>query len=130
MDTKNDIENREDLYQLVKSFYVKLMNDKLMLHFFEEFKNPTHLEEHLQTLVDFWDNIIFYSGAYQKNAMRPHIDLQSTKPFSNQHFEQWLTHFNTTVDELFDGENAHAAKSRALSIATVMKIKLIEDSKS
>jgi len=127
---KKDIENRDDIYQIVKSFYVKLMNDDLMAHFFEDFKDPTHLEEHLQTLVDFWDNILFYSGAYKKNAMRPHIDLQATKPFSNEHFEQWLNFFNRSIDELFEGENAHAAKSRALSIATVMKIKMLEHGKS
>lgn len=127
---KRDIENREDIYQIVQSFYVKLLDDKLMLHFFEDFKDPIHLEEHLQVLVDFWDNIIFYSGTYQKNAMRPHLDLQANKPFSNEHFEHWLTHFNSSIDELFDGENAHAAKSRALSIATVMKIKVIGVCKS
>lgn len=127
---KKDIEDRDDIYQLVKLFYVKLMNDDLMIHFFEDFKDPIHLEEHLQTLVDFWDNILFYSGAYQKNAMRPHLDLQSSKPFENEHFEHWLNSFNLSIDELFEGENAHAAKSRALSIATVMKIKMLEHRKS
>ena len=46
-----DIENREDIYLLVKDFYVKLMNDDLMHHFFEEFTNPELLEKHLQILV-------------------------------------------------------------------------------
>jgi hemoglobin len=127
---KKELENREDIYQLVKLFYIKLMNDNLMCHFFEDFKDPKHLEEHLQTLVDFWDNMLFYSGTYQKNAMRPHLDLQASKPFENKHFELWLQHFNTSVDELFKGEMAHAAKSRALSIATVMKIKVLEQLKS
>ena len=123
---KKDIENREDIYFLVKDFYVKLMNDKLMFHFFEEFTDLNLLEEHLQTLVDFWDNILFYSGSYKKNAMKPHLDLQLKKPFEKVHFQQWISHFNTTVDEHFKGEIAHAAKSRALSIATVMQIKIYE----
>ncbi|MDF1517097.1 MAG: group III truncated hemoglobin [Lutibacter sp.] len=123
---KKDIENREDIYLLVKDFYVKLMNDDLMHHFFDEFSNPRLLEEHLQVLVDFWDNILFFSGTYQKNAMRPHLELQQKKPFRSEHFKQWLLHFNNTVDEHFVGEIAHAAKSRALSIATVMQIKIAE----
>lgn len=123
---KKDIENREDIYLLVKDFYVKLMNDDLMHHFFSEFSNPELLEEHLQVLVDFWDNILFFSGTYQKNAMRPHLELQQKKPFKSEHFKQWLLHFNNTVDEYFVGEIAHAAKSRALSIATVMQIKIAE----
>ncbi len=123
---KKDIENREDIYLLVKDFYVKLMNDDLMRHFFSEFSNPDLLEEHLQILVDFWDNILFYSGTYQKNAMKPHLDLQPTKPIKSEHFKQWILHFNNTVDEHFSGEIAHLAKSRALSVATVMQIKIAE----
>ncbi len=123
---KKDIENREDIYLLVKTFYMKLMSDDLMIPFFEDFKNPTHLEAHLQTLVDFWDNILFYSGGYRKNAMQPHLKMQQQKPFLEVHFSHWLSSFNNSVDELFEGDNSHAAKSRALSIATVMKIKIFE----
>lgn len=121
---KKDIQNRDDIYLLVKTFYVKLMNDEVMCHFFEEFKNPIHLEEHLQTLVDFWSNILFYTGEYRKNAMQPHLDLQQQKPFEIIHFKHWLSSFNASVDELFQGQMAHTAKSRALSIATVMQIKI------
>lgn len=121
---KKDIENREDIYLLVKTFYVKLMNDDVMCHFFEEFKNPQDLETHLQTLVDFWSNVLFYTGEYRKNAMQPHLDLQRQKPFESIHFKHWLSSFNASVEELFQGEMAHTAKSRALSIATVMQIKI------
>ncbi|PCH53017.1 MAG: hypothetical protein COC22_03265 [Flavobacteriaceae bacterium] len=123
---KKDISNRQDIYLLVKTFYVRLMNDDLVAHFFEDFTNPILLEEHLQTLVDFWDNVLFYSGGYRKNAMLPHLKLQETKPFSTRHFKCWLSNFNLTIDELFEGEIAHAAKTRALSIATVMEIKINE----
>jgi hemoglobin len=123
---KKDIENRDDIYLLVKTFYGKLMADDVMCHFFEDFKNPIHLETHLQTLVDFWDNILFYSGGYRKNAMQPHLDLHKKKPFKPIHFDRWLSSFNSAVDELYNGDLAHAAKSRALSIATVMKIKISE----
>jgi len=123
---KKDIQNRVDIYLLVKDFYVKLLNDDLMHQFFEEFTNPQLLEKHLQILVDFWDNILFYSGTYQKNAMKPHLELQPKKPFKKEHFKQWLLHFNNTIEEHFSGEIAHAAKSRALSIATVMQIKIEE----
>ena len=123
---KRDIENRDDIYLLVKDFYVKLLNDEVMHHFFTAFTNSELLEKHLQILVDFWDNILFYSGTYQKNAMKPHLDLQQKKPFKPEHFQLWLLHFNNTTDEHFIGEIAHAAKSRALSIATVMQIKIGE----
>ena len=123
---KNDIRNRQDIYLLVKEFYVRLMNDKLVSHFFEDFTNPILLEEHLQTLVDFWDNVLFYSGGYRKNAMQPHLNLHRKTPIAEVHFNAWLSMFNDSVDALFEGEMAHAAKTRALSIATVMKIKISE----
>lgn len=123
---KKDIENRDDLYLLVKKFYEKLLIDKSIGHFFEEFKQPEILETHLQTLVDFWDNVLFYSGGYRKNAMKPHLELHQKKPFKSEHFKCWLSSFNSAVDELFEGEMAHTIKSRALSIATVMEIKISE----
>lgn len=127
---KKDIENREDLYLLVKCFYVKLMSDEKMHHFFEDFTNPKLLEEHLQILVDFWDNILFYSGGYRKNAMEIHQKLHQKTSINSNHFNCWLSDFNATVDDMFEGENSHAIKSRALSIATVMKIKISESNNS
>ncbi len=122
---KKDVSNREDLYLIVKEFYDKLLVDKHLKHFFEKFQEENTLEHHLQTLVDFWDNILFYSGTYNKNAMQPHLLLHQKKPFSKIHFETWLQLFNQSVDDNFEGENASVLKNRALSVATVMRIKTI-----
>jgi hemoglobin len=35
--------------------------------------------------------------------------------------------FTATVDELFEGEKAELAKQRAISISTVMRIKITQD---
>ena len=122
---KKDVTNREDLYLIVTEFYEKLLIDKNIKHFFEKFQDKNTLEHHLQTLVDFWDNILFYSGTYNKNAMMPHLLLHEKKPFSKIHFETWLELFNKSVDDNFKGENASILKNRALSVATVMRIKTI-----
>ncbi len=122
---KNDISNRQDLYLIVSEFYKKLLTNNEMVHFFEKFKEDKTLEKHLQILVDFWDNVIFHSGTYRKNAMRPHIELHQEKPFSEKHFEIWLQLFNQSIDEHFEGENTNIIKNRALSIAAVMRIKTI-----
>lgn len=122
---KNDITNREDLHLIVSEFYIKLLSNNDIKHFFDKFINKDTLEEHLNTLVDFWDNILFYSGTYNKNAMQPHVHLHKKKPFSKKHFEIWLDLFNQSVDENFSGTNTHTIKTRALSIATIMQIKTI-----
>lgn len=122
---KKDISNRNDLYLIVSEFYKKLLINNEMKHFFEKFQNKNNLEVHLQILVDFWDNVLFQSGKYRKNAMRPHIDLHQEKPFSEKHFEIWLQLFNQSIDAHFEGTNTTIIKNRALSIAAVMRIKTI-----
>lgn len=122
---KKDISSREDLFLLVGKFYEKLLADDSISYLFTDIAK-INLDHHLPVLVDFWDSILFQSGTYQKNAMQPHIDLHQRSPLQATHFETWLRYFNETVDELFDGEIAFLAKEKALSIATVMKIKLVQ----
>lgn len=121
-----DITSKENLYDIVSLFYKKLLADDLLKPFFIKFENPQLLEEHLQILVKFWSQVLFYEGGYQGNAMGPHFVVHQKKPIKKVHFKKWLLHFNNSVDELFKGDNAHTIKSRATSIATVMEIKIGE----
>jgi hemoglobin len=120
---KKDIENRQDLLQLVKNFYKKLLDDNSINYLFTDIA-AIKLEHHLPVLVDFWDSILFQSDTYRKNAMLPHITLHQKSPLTKHHFETWLRYFKATVDELFTGDNAFIIKERATSIATVMQIKI------
>ena len=123
---KRDIKDRNDIYIIVDDFYKKLLVDPELKHFFEKFNKEDSLQEHLNVLVDFWDNVLFYTGTYKKNAMLPHIELNKTKPFKKQHFNLWLQYFYQSVDENFTGEISEIAKNRATSIATVMKLKILK----
>ena len=120
---KKDIENREDLLQLLTLFYKKLLADSSISYLFTDVAK-IDLPHHLDILVDFWDSILFQSDTYRKNAMQPHMILHHKSPLQKHHFETWLKYFNGSVDELFEGEKAFVAKERALSIATVMRIKV------
>ena len=120
---KPDIRNREDLLLLVTSFYNKLLADNSINYLFTEVAK-IELPHHLEILVDFWDSVLFQNDTYRKNAMLPHMVLHQKSSLQKHHFETWLNYFNKTVDELFIGEKAFVAKERALSIATVMQIKI------
>lgn len=120
---KKDITDREDLLKLLTQFYDKLLADKSISYLFTDVAK-IDLHHHLDILVDFWDSILFQSDTYRKNAMQPHMILHQQSPLQKHHFETWLGYFNETVDELFEGEKASLAKERALSIATVMQIKI------
>ena len=48
-----DLENREDIVQLLTSFYQKVFADELIGHFFTEVV-PLNLETHIPVIADFW----------------------------------------------------------------------------
>ena len=120
---KKDISSREDLFLLIKSFYEKLLADPSISYLFTDVAK-INLEHHLPVLVDFWDNVLFQSDTYRKNAMQPHIALHQQSPLQQHHFETWLRYFKQTTDELFDGLLAFSIKEKATSIATMMQIKI------
>ena len=120
---KKDIANRDDILELLTHFYNKLLSDKSISYLFTDVAK-IDLHHHLDTLVNFWDSLLFQTDAYRKNAMQPHMILHQKSPLQKHHFQTWLKYFNETVDELFEGEKAFLAKERALSIATVMQIKI------
>jgi hemoglobin len=120
---KKDIQNRDDLLQLVTVFYEKLLNDPSISYLFTDVAK-IDLSHHLPVLVDFWDMVLFQNDSYRKNAMAPHMQLHQQSALTPAHFQTWLTYFKASVDELFEGEIAFMAKERAISIATVMQIKI------
>ena len=118
-----DIQTREDLHLLMSAFYVKLLNDSQVNFIFTEIAK-IDLEPHLIELVDFWEQMLFNTGSYRKNVLQIHLDINEKIKLSEAHFAIWLNYFNLTIDENFSGETAENMKTRALSIATVMKIKM------
>ena len=120
---KTDIRDRKDLEVLMNAFYSKLLQDTTINYIFIDVAK-IDIKEHIPVIVDFWETILFQTGTYQKNAIQPHLDLNQKTRFKAGHFKTWLSHFEETVDQLFEGETATRAKQRANSIATIMQIKL------
>lgn len=118
-----DVETREDLHLLMSEFYVKLLKDPQVNFIFTEVAK-IDLEPHLLELVDFWEQMLFNTGSYRKNVLQIHLDINEKIKLSEAHFAIWLNYFNLTIDENFSGQIAENMKTRALSIATVMKIKM------
>ncbi|MDP3394165.1 group III truncated hemoglobin [Sediminibacterium sp.] len=120
---KKDITNRADIELLINSFYEKVKKDPLIAFFFTEIV-PVNWAAHLPVMYGFWENILFYSGTYEGNPMAKHKDIHQKCPMKMEHFQRWTSLFTETVEELFEGEKAELAKQRAMSIATVMQIKM------
>ena len=120
-----DIQNQEDLYLLVDTFYKKLLNDPSISYIFTDVVK-IKIEEHLPILVTFWSQGILGTGGYTKNLTQIHLDIDKKEHLTSELFQIWLGHFYATVDELFKGEKAEKIKTQALSIATIMQIKIIQ----
>ena len=121
---KTDIRNRADLELLINAFYHKVKSDQVIGFYFSEVVN-VNWDSHLPKMYDFWENILFYRGVYSGNPMEKHVQIHQKQPMNQKHFNQWTMLFTETVDELFEGEKAETIKQRAISIATVMLIKVI-----
>jgi hemoglobin len=118
-----DILNTDDLYLLVDEFYKKLLADKSISYIFTDVIK-IKLEEHLPILVTFWSQAIFNTGGYFKNLTQIHLDISEKEYLTPELFAIWLKHFNAAVDENFMGTNSEKIKTQALSLATVMQIKI------
>jgi len=123
---KNDIVNRKDIELLITSFYEKVKSDDTIGYIFNDIAK-VNWQQHLPVMFDFWENVLFYTGAYNGNPMVIHQHLHRVVPLTKTHFKQWEKIFIGTVDELFDGSNAVLAKQRALSISTVMQMKIMTE---
>lgn len=121
----NDIQNQDDLYLLVNEFYKKLLADESISYIFTEVVK-IHLEEHLPILVTFWSQAILGTGGYTNNLTQIHLDINAKEYLSPELFTIWLDHFYTTVDENFKGSKTEQIKTQALSIATIMQIKIAQ----
>lgn len=118
-----DIQNRKDLELLMADFYARLLADDTINYIFTDVAK-IDLAEHLPHIVDFWELSVLHSGNYKKNVLQVHLDLNRKELLTGVHFQTWLGHFNASVDAHFSGVNAEIIKTRALSIATVMQIKM------
>lgn len=122
---KKDIVDRKDIEILLKAFYEKLLADDTISYIFNEVVK-IDVETHLPVITDFWESILFERNVYSNNPMKIHLEIQDKTPLLKHHFDTWLNYFTSTIDELFEGSIASKAKERALSIATVMQIKIAQ----
>ena len=125
---KKEIENLSDIKWLIDHFYEKVKTDPIIGYIFTKEIN-INWEKHLPVMYNFWENTLFYTGSYTGNPMEKHQQIHQRIPLNSGQFDQWTKLFLATVDEYFLGEKAELAKQRALSIAAIMKIKILHADK-
>ena len=118
-----DIETREDLDTIMRSFYEKLLADDSINYLFTDVAK-VNLEEHFPILIDFWHSMLFGSQTYKANAMQPHIDLARKSKLTKNHFKTWIGYLFESIDAHHEGILAHTMKARAQNIAGLMEHKV------
>jgi len=116
-----DINNRTDLENLVNAFYENVHKDPLLTKIFEMPEDEWN--KHLIRAVNFWENWLFKTGSYNGGMMWTHAEAHQKHGLTTERFEHWLSHWFSTVDMLFTGENATFIKNKALEIGQILNAK-------
>ncbi|WP_299901057.1 group III truncated hemoglobin [uncultured Aquimarina sp.] len=119
----NDITSREDIEYILWEFYRRAIKNHKIGVFFTEIAQ-INLEDHIPHITDFWEQQLFYTGSYKKNVLQIHQNLNSKKTMQKIDFDTWMDLFTSVIDQSFKGEKANLMKTRALSIATVIQLKI------
>lgn len=115
---KPDIINIDDIIIFVDSFYDKVRNDGVIGPIFNN--TITNWQTHLDKMYQFWNTVLFGVAGYKGNPFAKHAPL----PINKKHFDSWLTLFNQTIDENFEGIVASDVKKRGAIMATMFLSKL------
>lgn len=119
----SDLATRDDVEVLLRHFYGRVFADGVLAEPFSELRTKG-LESHLPVMCDFWETVLFRAGLYQGSALLVHRQLDERHPLCANHFVRWLTLWEATVDEMYDGPAAQRAKVQAGRIAKSMHRRL------
>lgn len=116
---KKDIKKIEDIRLLVDEFYGNVRKDDLLGSIFENIIQD-RWEEHLEKMYRFWQTVLLDEHTYYGAPFPPHLQMPVDKP----HFDRWIRLFQSTVDSLFEGENAEKAKMQGERMASIFQSKI------
>lgn len=81
-------------------------------------------DEHLVTVGDFWEQILFRTTRYDGAFVPVHRALHGQHGLTPQRFARWLQLWTDSVDESFEGVDAERAKTKAAAMVTALQRQL------
>lgn len=120
---KTDIKNEEDVKLLVDEFYAKVIADETLDYIFNNVA-AVNWQKHLPIMYGFWSANLLGTTTYKGYLIDAHFKLNAKVSLHQTHFDIWISLFNQTVDQFFEGEKAELAKARAKTIADLMFYKI------
>jgi hemoglobin len=120
MNTKLDILSLTDIKMLVDIFYERIRANDLLGPIFNSILND-RWSSHLEKMYRFWQTVLLQEHTYTGSPFVPHAKL----PIDQLHFDTWLTIWNNTINDLFEGEKAEEAKWRGDKMAEMFLYKIM-----
>lgn len=111
-----DIQTRQDVDRLVRTFYNKVREDFLLKPIFNTSIPREDLwEHHFVKLVDFWEAGLLRGTIYEGKPIGLHlwVDNITGRVITQKHFDRWLSLWKETVNQLFQGPVATKALQKA-----------------
>ncbi|GLP80955.1 group III truncated hemoglobin [Mycobacterium antarcticum] len=121
-----DLACRADVEALLVRFYGRVLVDDILAEPFAQIR-MAGLQSHLPVMVDFWQTVLFHAGLYQGSAVLAHQVVHDGHALTAAHFLRWLTLWDSTIDQMYQGQNAERAKIQASRIARAMHRRLTGD---
>ncbi len=117
--SRRDLDDREAIDDLVRSFYRRAAMDDVLGPVFE----AAHVDwsVHIPTLIDFWAWQLLGEPGYEGNPLLAHAPVHARTPFGEEHYDRWLELFTDTVEERFEGPSADLAVRRATKMARALR---------
>ncbi len=116
MSEKPDLDSKERIEIMIRSFYESLLQDNRIKAVFDN----TDFEKHMPNMIAFWSFVLLDEPGYNTNVFDKHVHL----PIKQEHFSIWLGHFEENIARQFFGPKAELAIQRAKLIAYTFESKL------
>lgn len=94
--------NRAAIAQLVHEFYDDVRRDPQLQPIFDAAIGD-NWEPHLARMVEFWSTVMLATHEFHGNVYGKHMELDGVVP---DHFQRWLTLFDSAAHRLFTPELA------------------------
>ena len=101
--TRRCIETSVDIKEMVDAFYDRIRQDSLVGPVFDTVVK-VDWQKHLPRMYAFWTTVALHQAGYKGNPIEKHQDVARRVALEEAHFDRWLTLFEETVDERFEGE--------------------------
>lgn len=120
-----DIQNRNNIEDLVNTFYDKVRKDETIGFIFNKIIGDDW-SHHLPIMYQFWETVLLNVPGYTGNPVKKHIEVDKLIPLEQNHYNRWLELWRETIDELFAGEKAEEAKKRAALMMQLIDFKVTD----